>query len=86
MTADTFAMIEAGPSKRIGGRSIMHDRRMRQSRQAGTVFAADVGGSFIRLARSVHPGHIELLEKLPTLQTAGDFRGALNCASNPRIG
>ncbi|MEJ5022120.1 ROK family protein [Ochrobactrum vermis] len=44
----------------------MHDRRMHQSQRAGTVFAADVGGSFIRLARSTYPGNIELLEKLPT--------------------
>lgn len=44
----------------------MHDRRTRQSQPAGTVFAADVGGSFFRLARSTYPGHIELLEKLPT--------------------
>ncbi len=44
----------------------MHDRSTRQSQRSGTVLAADVGGSFIRLARSTHPGNIELLEKLPT--------------------
>ncbi|GAA5618038.1 ROK family protein [Brucella anthropi] len=63
----------------------MHDRRMRQSRQAGTVFAADVGGSFIRLARSVHPGHIELLEKLPTPASSWDeFGGALETVLRTR--
>ncbi|MBB4091755.1 ROK family protein [Ochrobactrum pecoris] len=59
----------------------MHDRRMRQSQRAGTVFAADVGGSFIRLARSTHSGSIELLEKLPTSANSWDeFGGALETA------
>src|SRR5690606_38366431 len=44
----------------------MHDRSTRQSQRSGTVLAADVGGSFIRLARSTQPGNVELLEKLPT--------------------
>lgn len=44
----------------------MHDRSSRQSQKSGIVLAADVGGSFIRLARSTHPGNIELLEKVPT--------------------
>ncbi len=60
---------------------MMHDRRTRQSQRAGTVFAADVGGSFIRLARSANPGDIELLEKLPTPANSWDeFGGALETA------
>lgn len=59
----------------------MHDRRMLQSQQVGTVFAADVGGSFIRLARSANPGDIELLEKLPTPANSWDeFGDALETA------
>ncbi|WP_176072921.1 ROK family protein [Brucella intermedia] len=44
----------------------MHHRSTRQSQRSGTVLAADVGGSFIRLARSTQPGNVELFEKLPT--------------------
>ncbi|WP_139974206.1 MULTISPECIES: ROK family protein [Brucella/Ochrobactrum group] len=59
----------------------MHDRKTRQSQPARTVFAADVGGSFMRLARSTHPGHIEPLEKLPTPASSwGAFGDALATA------
>lgn len=60
---------------------LMHGRRTRQSQETGTVFAADVGGSFIRLARSAAPGNIELLVTLPTPVNSWDeFCDALDGA------
>ncbi|MBQ0707277.1 MULTISPECIES: ROK family protein [unclassified Ochrobactrum] len=59
----------------------MHNRRTRPSQKSGTVLAADVGGSFIRLARSSHPGNIDILEKLPTPAGSWDeFSGTLETA------
>ncbi|WP_420963043.1 ROK family protein [Brucella sp. IR073] len=43
------------------------------------VFAADIGGSYIRLAYSARPGSLELLDRLPT--PAGDWAALVDALS-----